>query len=281
MPPRRCWLVGCLIYLGCHTITAVSPDNAPAPEPAANKANAAAPAESAADLWEQGQAAMRVGDPRRAVAFYQRSLEADPSFNRNHLSLAAAYLEMGNDMVACNHLGRYVADHPEHLLVRSQHVELLLRLKRSREAVAAMALLIADAQEKGDDVLLDLIQYHSRLVEVAEEQEDDYAAHLNRGIGLYLLARQRASCDDPGGALPVEGLLCKAAGELTLARTLRPGSARASWYLHRVWSRLARPDSARRYLTEAADAAPFGDLTASEQRGLVLAWRARDTAARP
>jgi tetratricopeptide (TPR) repeat protein len=67
---------------------------------------------TAEQLWEQGQAAMKRGEPEEALAFYERSLEADPGFARNHLSLAAAHLEMGDEAAACPHLARYVDASP-------------------------------------------------------------------------------------------------------------------------------------------------------------------------
>ena len=76
---------------------------------------------------------------------------------------------------------------------------------------------------------------------------------------------------EPEGELPVEGLLCKAAGELTLARLERPDEARPCWYLYEVWSHLAQRQSALRWLREADAAAPFSYLTPNEQRRLSLA----------
>jgi hypothetical protein len=223
---------------------------------------------------------MQAGEPARAIGYFEQSLRADPALTRNHLSLAAAYLEADDDAAACDHLARYVAAHPEHTVARTQYAELLLKLKYPGAARDELARLIADAQEKGDGELTMLIHCHSRLVDLAEDHDDDYAAHLHRGIGLYLLARQRAGLEDPEGQLPVEGLLCKAAGELALARRLRPHEARPPWYLHAVWARLGRADAARRCLAEAADAAPFGGLTSAEQRSLTLACAAGDAAPR-
>jgi hypothetical protein len=150
-----------------------------------------------------------------------------------------------------------------------------LRLKRPQDARAELLSIVRFAQDQKESDAADLVQCHSRLVDLAEEAGDDYEAHLQRGIGLYLLAGQRAALDDPGGALPAEGLLCKAAAELTEARALSPGAARPCWYLHAVWSRLGQAAAARRCLNAAAAAAPFGDLTPAEQRGLVLANRER------
>jgi tetratricopeptide (TPR) repeat protein len=258
----RAWLVLCVLGLGCPAVRAASPEEPTGP---------------AGQLWEKGQAAMRAGEPARAIGYYERSLQLDPHFTRSHLSLAAAHLENGNEPAACVHLGLYVATHPEDLVTCSQYVELLLRLKRTEQASVELRRLIAASQEKGDEQLSEMIHWHSRLLDIAESQEDDYGAHLHRGIGLYLLARQRAALADPQGVLPVEALLCRAAGELTEARLLAPSEARPCWYLHLVWSRLGRAGPARRCLAQATAAAGFGGLTRVEQQSLVLAERAHRT----
>src|SRR5438309_8860243 len=85
-------------------------------------------------LWEEGQTAMRQGRPDLAIDCYRRSLAADPHFERNHLSLAAAYLEQGREPEACAHLARYVTVRPDQLGVRLHFAELLLRLRRFPEA---------------------------------------------------------------------------------------------------------------------------------------------------
>jgi tetratricopeptide (TPR) repeat protein len=258
---RSCWPVLCLFCLGCHALVAMEPDE---------------DSGGAGTFWQQGQAAMCEGQTDRAIGFYEQSLAADPAFTRNHLSLAAAYLESGNDAEACTHLAKYVEGHPEELVIRTHYAELLLRLQRLKEGCAEFERFIADVQERGDESLRQLIHCHSRLMDVAEAEDDEYAARLHRGIGLYLLARQRASLTEPEGDLPVEGLLCKAAGELSMARALRPGEARPCWYLYAVWTRLAQQQPARRCLREAGAAAAFTYLTPAEQRSLELACRGLD-----
>lgn len=225
----------------------------------------------AGELWEQGQTAMRQGKAKEAIGLYEQSLTLDPKFARNHLSLAAAYLELGDEDGACPHLAKYVEVHPENLIIRNHLAELLLRLHRLAESRQEFERFIADAQDQGEPASKNLIHCHSRLMEIGEEDADEYGEHLNRGIGLYLLARERAALPDPEGQLPTEGLLCKAAGELTLARLKRPDEARPCWYLYEVWSRLPMRQPALQCLHAAEAAAPFTYLTPTEQRGLQLA----------
>jgi len=242
-------------------------------------AGPAEPGSPAQRVWEQGQQALAAGRVDEAIACYRRSLTLDPGLARNHLSLAAAYLGQGQDGEAAPHLARYVAAQPDHLVARAHYAELLLRLNRPRAARAQFERFAADVQEREDLAGQHLVHCHSRLMEIAEGSGDDYGEHLHRGIGLYLLACRRAALPDPEGELGVEGLLCKAAAELTLARLRQPDEARPCWYLYLVWSRLAQQHPARRWLHAACERAPFTVLTPCELRGLQLAVRRYD--ARP
>jgi hypothetical protein len=118
---------------------------------------------------------------------------------------------------------------------------------------------------------------HGALREIADAEDDDYGVHLHRGIALYLLALRRARLPEPEGELSMESLLCRSAGELGLARSVRPTEAQPCWYLYLVWSALGQQTPAARWLERARDAAPFTLLTPSEHRGLQLTLRARDT----
>jgi hypothetical protein len=160
--------------------------------------------------------------------------------------------------------------------MRCRYADLLLEHKQVKEARQEMELFVSDAQEMGDAALKHLIHTHSRLMEVAQAEQDEYAEHLHRGIGLCLLARQRAALAEPDGELSCEGLLCKAAGELAVARRLRPAEARPCWYLYLVWSRLAQRHPALRWLNAARERAPLSVLTPCERRGLELALRHDD-----
>jgi tetratricopeptide (TPR) repeat protein len=232
----------------------------------------------ARQLWQMGQVAIHEGRPDEAIACYQQSLAADPSAARNHLSLAAAYLEKGDEVTACSHLGLFLQAHPEHLTVRTQYGELLSRLHRPAEARAQFERFIADAQDQSEAVGRYLLHCHTRLMELAEDEDNEYDEHLNRGIGLLLLARQRLALPDPDGELSAEGLLCKAAGELTLARLERPDEARPCWYLYQVWSQLGQCQPAQRCLRQAETAAPFSYLTPAEQGHLQVACRGVEVA---
>ncbi len=247
--------------LGAATWTSAAP---PAPPQAARS-------DYARQLWDQGQAAMRVGQVKAAIDFYQQSLAADPGMVRNHLSLAAAYLEAGEPESSCVHLASYLHYYPEHVVVRVHYAELLLRLERLTEAREQYERFADDCPGRDGNDLKQLIHCHSRLMEIAEAVDDEYGRRLHRGIGLLLLAKERAAAGDWGDDQPPEALLCKAAAELTQARLERPDQARPSWYLYQVWSKLGRRQPALRSLREADEAAPFSELSPAEQTALAMA----------
>jgi Tfp pilus assembly protein PilF len=256
MAVRRGWLGVWLICFGCHSLPPLEQED---------KTNAS-------QNWEKGQTAMRRGAIDEAIWCYEQGLAADPDFTRNHLSLAAAYLQQNNAQKACAHLARYVEANPDQLLNRARYGELLLRLRRLPEARAQFEQLVCDAQGQSGSANLDLIHCHGRLMEVAAESDDRYNEYLHRGIGLFLLARKRAALPASYEDLPAESLLCKAAAELTLAHLQQPDEARPCWYLYEVWSRLGQRQPALRRLRQAEAAAPFSRLNPTERCALDLAY---------
>jgi Tfp pilus assembly protein PilF len=258
-------LAGLAVLLLCAPVVAWSPDHATTGSPT--------PAQR---LWEQGQDALRDGRTDQAIHCYEQSLALDPKFVNNDLSLAAAFMDRGDDERAGRYLDRYLAARPHHCQVRAHYAELLLRQGDYRAARLQYERFDADVQEQEELAKEELVHCHSRLMEIAEREGDAYAAHLHRGIGLYLLARQQALLEEDAPAaegMAPESLLCKAAGELTLARRLRPDEARPCWYLFEVWSQLGQRQAAARWLRAAGDAAPFTSLTPAERRNLELALR--------
>jgi hypothetical protein len=181
------------------------------------------------------------------------------------LALAAACLERSEETAAVAYLARYVTAHPHQPLVRAQLAEMLWRHDRLAEARTHYEQFLSDAQ-LAPLAATQQVHAHTRLMAIAQRGGDAYAEHLNRGIGLYLIARQTAA-EAPDAA---EGMLCKAAGELTLAQRERPEEARPHWYLHLTWSRLGQSLPAARSLRAAAAANPAG-LTPAERRDLALA----------
>lgn len=227
-------------------------------------------------LWQAGQTALREGQPERAVELFERSLAADPKFTRSYLGLAAAWLDRGDDARACLHLTLYVAAHPQHFAIRAQYAELLQRLSRTNDARQEYERFVADLQADGEAADEYLLHCHSKLMQIAEKQDNDYDEHLHRGIGLWLLARQQCLAAATQNEQSPEALLCRAAAELTLARRVRPEEARPSYYLYAVWTDLAQSQPAARCLREAQVAMPFSSLTASEALHVRLGMQQRE-----
>ena len=178
MSVQRGWLAIWLVCLGCQALPPLEPQYK----------------SSASQQWELGQSAMQQGRTDAAIGCYEQSLEADPQFTRNHLSLAAAYLVENNPEKACTHLAEYVAGNPDESVVRARYAELLVRLRRFPEARVQFEQLVCEAQEHAGPAAPDLIHCHSRLMEIAEESNDAYSAHLHRGIGLFLLRTNGQNC---------------------------------------------------------------------------------------
>jgi tetratricopeptide (TPR) repeat protein len=178
------------------------------------------------------------------------------------LALAAGCLDRGDESAAAGHLARHLVDHPDRSPARFSLAELLWRRERFREAGTEYDRFVRDTPPRPATTDR-LIQAHTRLLAVAEQQGDAYGEHLHRGIGLYLVAGQ--------DGVEAEPLLCKAAGELTLASRERPAEARPQWYLYLTWQRLAQSQPAARHLRRAAELAGTADLAPHERHDLSAA----------
>jgi tetratricopeptide (TPR) repeat protein len=181
------------------------------------------------------------------------------------LVMAASCIERGQDAAAITYLARYLAANPDRVPVRAYLAELLFRRDRFAEARAEFQLFVSDAQLGGVEANR-LVHAHTRLMAIAARAGEAYAEHLHRGIALYLLACQQMSDESVA-----ESTLCKAAGELTLAKNAKPDAARAHWYLHLVWTRLGQTQPAARSLTAASERRLLSDLSPAERRKLTLA----------
>lgn len=214
-------------------------------------------------LWELGQKAITEGRPKVAIPLYKQSLAVDPNLHRNHLSLAAAFLEEGEEKQAADSMERYLDREPAHLSVRQHYGELLIRLGRMPDARRQLDRFLAEAQKQAqpDGILL---HTHGRLLEIAESTDDPYEEHLHRGIGLLYLAYQPVA---PGTALEnqPETLLCKAALQLNQAVRLKPQMPRPRLYLHKIWQKLGQTQPALQALHEAETLQWEGEMTPWER----------------
>ena len=192
----------------------------------------------------------------------------------SEIQLAAQCLEKGDDVGALPHLSAYVEAHPEQPVIRVHLAEVMLKLDRKADAKKQFEQYIRDAQPQGGEMCKHVIHVHTRLVELAQAGGDEYGEHLNRGIGLLLLAEQLMSRPATDGDPNPQKLLVKAVGELKQAGELQPDAARPRWYLSEVYSQLGQQSPARRCLRRAHDRADFSDLTPAELQAMSLTWQA-------
>lgn len=219
--------------------------------------------------WLSGQEAMRGGRPRQAIIAYHQALKADPSLARAHLSLAAAHLDLQEDHLAADHLRRYLDKEPAHVQVRQHLADLMFRLGQNALAEVQYRRTLADLPptEAGTP---GRIHCHGKLMELAIAMNNPGAAHLHRGIGLFLLAGQVGLVTGDDQVKP-EPLLCRAAGELLKAQHEDSDSSLPAWYLHQVWHLLGQEHLARMWLERVLDDPTLKDLDSAERVELARA----------
>src|SRR5579864_1940041 len=180
------------------------------------------------------------------------------------LRQAAACLESGDDAGALPHLQAYLAEHPDHVVVRAHLGELLLRLHKQNEAQKEFERYLSDAATQGEAACRHVIHSHTRLAEIARDHGNGYEERLHRGIGLYLLARQVAGAGEKEDEPDPESLLFKAIKQLEQAAKEGPQEARPHWYLYLAWSQLGQMHPAHTNLEQARKLAEQSDLPLNE-----------------
>jgi hypothetical protein len=150
--------------------------------------------------------------------------------------------------------------------------ELAYSLGKAGEARLHFEMFLCASQTMAEAPVAYVIHCHTRLVEIAEEENDRYAEHLNRGLGLYVLAMHGCNNTAPPGEVTQAALLTRAAEELQLARACQPWQARPHYYLYLVWRQLGQGAAAVRSLRAADAQALVSHMTPKEQCDLQLAW---------
>lgn len=187
------------------------------------------------------------------------------------LERAAAQLAQGQELAAVTLLEEYLNYEPRHLFIRAQVGELLFRQQKWAAARQHFQWCVGLAQEFGHPAYKYLIHAHSRLVDIAEAEENAFAEHLHRGIGLYELACHREKEAEPISPAELTSIFGRSLLSLQDARSADPTAARPHWYLYLVWSRLGQYAAARRSLEEADQRKFFAELTPSERRQMQTA----------
>ena len=149
-------------------------------------------------------------------------------------------------------------------------------LKKNPEAKEQFEAFISEAQQTEGPAKKHLVHCHTRLMELAQESNDDFTEKLHRGIGLYLLAKQHALIDENEDPGQTQQLIFKAIHELEATQKMHREDARPSWYLYACWTMLNQPRPAEKALHEAQVNAPFSKLTPGENRELQSARRSME-----
>lgn len=213
-----------------------------------------------------------VAVPEVVAAKYEETPNPIPRED-DALNLAAACIEKGDNAGAAMQFKKHLCLHPEQIMIRAYLAEILLKLRQLPEAQHQFESFIAAAQEETGPAKKHILHCHTRLMEIAQKRDDEYGEHLQRGIGMVLLARQLESATEREEVEPGfrERLLCKAATELTHAKRLRPDEPRPHCYLVEVFTKLDQPRSADKARQTARSFAALLPLPPAEQRSLNLA----------
>jgi len=178
------------------------------------------------------------------------------------LTLAAECLDRGDESGAVPHLKAHVKAHPEAMVLRLHLAEVLRKLGRTSEAVNQFERFVRDAQESTGPANERLVQAHTRLMELAE---DDYTENLHRGIGLVLLVRKWTADPARRDETTSEQTLSKAVKALRVALENRPGDSRASIYLSEALNGLGQTSASRNAIRTAKAGLPDAAVTEAER----------------
>ena len=193
----------------------------------------------------------------------------DPARSEDHLTMAAEKLDRGDEAGALGHLRAHVAAHPDAVMIRAYLAELHLKLGNREESRGEFERVVGTAQHaKSGPARRHLVHCHTRLMEIAQTEDDAFAEQLHRGIGLWLLVREWDADPERRDETAAEQTLAKAASALRKAKEEKSGEARANLYLSLVLDRLGQPGAANSARRAARVALPDATLTPWEREQL-------------
>jgi tetratricopeptide (TPR) repeat protein len=279
---RQKWIVGGLCFLaGCQSLSARKASTAAVPiVPAVPAPKLAAPAETAPTATNvrliPPPTTKPETEPVKPVPASVPIVPAVPvkrtqlpeNGKLDHLMQAAECLENNDTPAALEHLRKHVLQHPDQGMIRAYLAELLFKAGQFEESKFQFERFVADAQRIPGPLNNHLLHCHTRLMEMAEEKDEAYAEHLNRGIGLFLLAQQTAGQTHIADDEMPQKLLLKATTELNLAAKLSPQEARPHWYAYKCWTKLEQPEPSTAALKIAKEKREQPDLTPHEREEL-------------
>ncbi len=216
---RRWAIIAMIGFVGCESLK-----NAPAPTEPPPVAASHAPLPVAATLPSVVPAAAAEPQP-------EPELPPDP------LMLVAECLGRGDHANAAVHLEAHVREHPDQVMFRVQLAELLLRVGRDEAAKVHFERFAIDAQRSAGPLKKHLVSVHTRLMEIAQRNDDHTAEVFHRGVGLLLLVEEQDRLADRDDGF-CEEMLCKAMKALAEAKELNPGDGQVRLRLAEVYDRM-------------------------------------------
>lgn len=205
-------------------------------------------------------------DMKRSTKLEAKPISRSPE-NGDALSIAADALANGDDLTAAREFRRHLQKYPKQFLFRYQLAEIYFRNGDTLAAKQEFLQTIADAQEAKVVNQALLVRCHTYLVDIASEKGDLYSEHLNRGIGLCLLAQKIIEIEGQSNEQS-ESVVFKAIKELKQARELQPDDAAGAWYLSKCYSALGESAQAEKMWAIARSKAYLNPLTPKELREL-------------
>jgi Tfp pilus assembly protein PilF len=180
------------------------------------------------------------------------------------LTKAAELLDKGQDAAAVPHLRTYVQANPDAVMVRSHLAELLFRQGQRPESRQHFERFVAQAQPLKGSVHQHLVHVHTRLMELAAQDDDDATEELHRGIGLLLLVKKWQASPERRDANAEEQTLMKCVKALRAVLELQPENGRAAVYLAQAYDLLGQVGPANEAYNLAKKHASGSDLTKME-----------------
>ena len=177
------------------------------------------------------------------------------------LLLAAESLDRGDDQAAIRHFREHLNQSPDAVMIRSHLAELLIRRGEWSAARKEYECFAAAAPTVSGIALRHRVQAHTRLMEIAQEQNDRYAEYLHRGIGLILIVRGWEADPERRDPILTEQTLSKAIAALRTAKDDRTDDARVEIYLAEAYERLGQTSAAEAARRRARNLSP--DFTLS------------------
>lgn len=114
----------------------------------------------------------------------------DSTIAEDALAKAAEHLDRDENREALPYLRAYVKANPDAVMIRAYLAELYLRLGETENASREFHTVIDIAETMSGPIRDHRVHCHTRLMEMAQADGDDFAEYLNRGIGLYLLVKR-------------------------------------------------------------------------------------------